>query len=101
MNFSDMRDRLQWLRGDDGVTSERQVLDVLGGILQPLLAAEGLNLVVPTKPESVPLDFAAKSLDRQDAPLSVAIEYKHSGRERLSAAFVHQWLRKSSALLLA
>jgi hypothetical protein len=97
VDFGDIRNRLQWLRGEDGVTSEHEAVDVLGSIILPLLAAEGLQLVVPKNPESVPLDFAAKCANERDGQLSVAIEYKHGNKERLSAPYVHQWLGRISS----
>lgn len=93
MDIGELRNRLQWLRGEDGVAPATEVESALGEILSPLLKAEGLQLLVPKVQNFVPIDFAAKPVDVSVDALSVAIKYKHYGGGKESGPeAVHQLL---------
>lgn len=82
MDVELLKNRLQWLRGEDGVAPSADVESALGDILQPLLEAEGLELLAPKSVNSEAIDFAARPVGITDSELSVAVEYKHYGGGR-------------------
>ncbi|WP_395701357.1 restriction endonuclease [Aquabacterium sp.] len=92
INYQLLRDKLQWLRGEDGIAPKPDVMPVLGDLLLPLLAAEGLNILVHKRPSDSPIDYAASRFDDPDKRLSVAIEYKHYGQGRKEEASAVQRL---------
>ena len=84
MDFDQLRRDLQWLRGEDGVVPAKEAVNVLGRLLAPLLAVEGLELFEPDGPE-LSVDLLAGSRDDYNNDgaryrASVAIEYKHHGQ---------------------
>ena len=86
IDYQLLRDKLQWLRGEDGVAPTQDVMPVLGDLLLPLLAAEGLNILVHKRPGESPVDYAASRFGDPDKRLTVAIEYKHYGLGRKEKA---------------
>ena len=77
MNAREIRDKLQWLRAEDGVVPPAEAESAIGDILLPLLKAEGLELLVHKDPTFSGIDFAATRTDDPERRLSLAIEYKH------------------------
>jgi restriction system protein len=83
MDFNQLKNDLQWLRGEDGVVPAVQAVKVLSRVLAPLLEAEGLVLFEPESPGLGVDLFAARRSDDgvEDAhKASIAIEYKHHGQ---------------------
>jgi restriction system protein len=82
MDFDELKRDLQWLRGEDGVAPAAEAVKVLGRLLSPLLAAEGLD-VFESETHGLGVDlFAARRNDHQAREryrASIAIEYKHHG----------------------
>ena len=79
MDFQQLRQDLQWLRGEDGVVATAQAIEVLARLLAPLLAAEGLELFAPDSP-GLEVDLCAPTPGGEDGyQVSLEIEYKHHG----------------------
>ena len=79
MNFDQIRERIQWLRGEDGVVKPPEVERVMAQVLELLMTSEGYTLAETETREGIDW-IARRPADSTSAATSIAIEYKHYQR---------------------
>lgn len=93
MNFEVIRNRLQWLRGEDGVVQPQEAERVMAEVLDPLLFAEGYELSAKRTDEGMNW-IAQRPGDSVSGATDIGIEYKHYTRGiAIDAEAVHNVFR--------
>jgi restriction system protein len=97
IDFTEVRENLRWLRGEDGIVSEAEAVAVLAKVLRPLLSVEGYELSEAQRTLDSRMDLIGITVDDKSPKQQIGIEYRHHGHKPIALDGVSPLLDSSSS----